>query len=128
MSPALAKAIGILEGASTRHSVVHLREKFSVETKDDVWIRQLGEEGNWVIVSGDPRITKNPHNRKAWLASGLTAFFLKSGWTNLKLWVIAAKLVEWWPRIVAQAEMITSGEGFLVPVRGSKFEKLERRY
>lgn len=65
--------------------------------------------------------------RKAWLESGLTAFFLKSGWMNLTLWVIAAKLVEWWPRIAAQAGMIASGEGFLVPVRGTKFEKIERR-
>lgn len=127
MSPALARAIGELEAASTRHTIVHLRDKFPVETKDPDWISQLGAEGSWVIVSGDPRITKNPHNRKAWLESGLTAFFLKSGWMNLNLWIIAAKLVEWWPRIAAQAGMITSGEGFLIPVRGSKFEKIERR-
>jgi hypothetical protein len=105
---------------------VHLRDRFPVDTNDDVWIRQLGAEGGWVILSGDPRITRNPHNRKAWLESGLTAFFLKSGWTNLKLWVIAAKLIEWWPRIVDKAETLTRAEGILIPVRGSKFEKLER--
>ena len=40
------------------HSFTHLLEKFSADTKDVEWIRKLGQEGRWVIISGDYRIGK----------------------------------------------------------------------
>src|SRR5437868_5439843 len=35
------------------HSFTHLLEKFSADTKDVEWIRKLGQEGHWVVISGD---------------------------------------------------------------------------
>ena len=95
-------------------SVVHLRSRFPEGTEDTEWFRQLGQEGNWVVISGDPAILETPHERKAWLDSGLTAFFLTRGWMDLKPLGQAALLLRWWPVISAQAKLITSGAGFMV--------------
>ncbi|MEK7755770.1 MAG: hypothetical protein AAB385_01000, partial [Planctomycetota bacterium] len=89
-----------------------------------VWIRSLASEGEWTIVSGDPKITKGRYERAAWLESGLTAFFLKSGWTNLSLWDQVWRLVKFWPDIVKHAKGARPGAGFLVNVNG-KIEPLE---
>ena len=85
---------------------------------------KLAKEGAWVIISGDIRISQNEFERRAWLESGLTAFFLGRGWTKLKLWEQAWKLIKWWPDIVAQAERVHAGAGFVIPVSGSKLTQL----
>lgn len=123
LPPLLAKALqALVEDES--HTVIHLREKFLPDIEDGVWINALAQEGGWIIISGDPRITRNPHERAAWLESQLTAFFLKPGWTNLEFWVQASKLVALWPRIMGEASRARPGSGFLVPVRGQEFERI----
>lgn len=120
--PRLAKALNALV-VDDGHTTVHLREKFAPETEDRVWIGALAEEGDWIIISGDPQITKGRHERAAWEESQLTAFFFKSGWTNFQLWDQVWRLVKCWPDIVAQATRATRGAGFLVNVNG-KIEPL----
>lgn len=115
-----------MKRARTDIKVTHLREKFSANTPDVVWIRALGEEGEWVIVSGDLRITKNAAEREAWRESGLTAFFLKSAWADQGLWLFASRFLAWWPRMLAQAEMAAKGKGFFVPFSGQRFEDVPR--
>lgn len=74
ISKAMAVAIGAL-AESQGHQVVHLTRDFDASTTDTEWIPRIRTEG-YVIVSGDPRIARNPANRAAWIESGLTAFFL----------------------------------------------------
>jgi predicted nuclease of predicted toxin-antitoxin system len=76
-----ARALG--ETVKPEHSFTHLQEKFGADAKDEVWIRRLGEEGDWVVISGDYRIGRGAHERAAWHQSGLTVFFLSKGWTNI---------------------------------------------
>ena len=123
LPPALARSLHALSERSG-HQVVHLSEKFNRDIADADWIRALAEEGDWIIVSGDIRIPKNPAERQAWLESGLTSFFLGRGWTGLSFWDQAWKLVQWWPRIIDQAAKVEPPAAFLVPVKGSKFEQL----
>ena len=101
------------------HEVVHLTDPFDPATPDIEWLGALGEDGDWVVVSGDLRISKNRHERQAWRESGLTAFFLAKGWTNLKLWDSTWMLVRWWPRIMEQAELAQSGAGFEIPQKAT---------
>ena len=84
MSPHLAAAVAGLEQAqgSGGHAVIHLGAKLPRNTDDVVWIRALAAERDWIIVSGDLRITRNKAERLAWRESGLTAFFLKSAWAD----------------------------------------------
>ena len=76
-SPRISRALRELEDRD-ENPVVHLREKFTANTKDEEWMRQLGDEGGWVVVTCDTSISRNPHEIKAWLESGLIVFFLKS--------------------------------------------------
>ena len=123
LPPRFAEVLNLLEG-NDGHAVVHLQSKFRVETKDIDWIKILASEGNWIIVSGDIRISQNEFERKEWLNSGLTAFFFAKGWTAIKLWDQAWRLVKWWPAIVEQAERIQPGAGFIVPLKSTKLVPL----
>jgi hypothetical protein len=123
LPPRFAQVLEILEG-DDGNEVVHLRSKFPSETKDVDWIRTLASEGDWVIISGDIRISQNQFERKAWLDSGLTAFFFAKGWTAIKLWDQVWRLIIWWPTIVDQAQKIRAGAGFVVPLKSTKLEQL----
>jgi hypothetical protein len=118
----MARALGQL-AASQGIEVVHLQDRFEPSTPDTEWIPRIREEG-FVIVSGDPRITRNPANREAWLESGLTAFFLADGWAQRRFWVQASELVRWFPVMVETARRCTPGSGFLLPFKGTAPTKI----
>lgn len=120
----LVKALRIL-AEFQGYEIKHLREKYPEGAKDREWIPSLAREGDWVIVSGDPRITRGKHEKAAWLESGMTAFFFGSGWTNQKFWNQAAHLVKWWPYIVQHAREATSQAGFEIPVLGTKVRQID---
>lgn len=80
---AIRHARALNEMVKPAHSFTHLQEKFSPDTKDEDWIRALGREADWIVISGDYRIGKSAHERRAWHESGLTVFFLSKGWTNI---------------------------------------------
>ena len=121
MSRRVIEALKILDSSQ---EIVHLTERFPADTPDAEWISALSEEGDWVIVSGDVRITRNPGERAAWLESKLLAFFLAKGWTNQPLWDQAWRFVKCWPRIVEQASRIKPPAGFIVPLKESKLEQV----
>jgi hypothetical protein len=123
LSPRFAQALYALEGEHS-NEVVHLRSKFSADAKDVDWITSLAREGEWVIISGDMRISQREFEREAWLSSGLTAFFFAKGWTNIKFWDQAWRLIKWWPAIVDQASRIRPGAGFIVPLKSTKLEQI----
>ena len=106
--------------------VTSLRKEFEPSIDDITWITSLKDDGNWVIISGDTRIKKNPHERAAWIESGLTTFFLARGWMNIPYWEQAHKLVKWWPKIMEQSERVESGNFFEVPVRGDKMKVIPK--
>ena len=109
------------------HRVTHLTDKFPANTPDEEWISKLAfkADGDWVLVSGDKRITRSKHECRAWHEAHLTAFFLKKGWMNQTFWHQAARIVTWWPIIINQAETIEKGIGFLVPFKGAKLQILK---
>jgi hypothetical protein len=112
----LAKALNAL--AEPDHSVVHLKDRFSANTADEVWLSQLGGEEDWVIISGDQRILKNPHEIKAWKAAKHTTFFLKKAWMALGFWDQAQKMVKCFPELIRQAESAHRGSQFQIGVNG----------
>lgn len=124
ISPRIAEAIQILEGDQA-HVVIALRRKFPQGAGDAQWIRQLAQENrNWVVVSGDTRISRNRHEREAWLESRLTFFFWAPGWLQIDLWQQAWKMIKWWPAITDQAARIAPGAGFMIPVKGSRLQQV----
>lgn len=113
---AIRHARALNEMLKPHHEFRHLQDKFEPGVKDVEWIRKLAEEGNWVIISGDYRISKNAHEREAWRQSGLTAFFLAKGWTNLPPLMQHSKLASVIEDICEKAERAKPGTGFLISV------------
>lgn len=121
---AIRHARALNEMVKPEHSFTHLQEKFPPNAKDEDWIRKLGEEGGWIIISGDYRIGKNAHERAAWHQSKLTVFFLNKGWTNLPPLLQHSKLAIILDDIVKYASTAKQGSGFAVSVNG----KIEQVY
>ncbi|HBS29582.1 MAG TPA: hypothetical protein DEB06_09080 [Phycisphaerales bacterium] len=122
LSPRLATALNAL--VEPEHSVVHLRDKFATPTPDTDWIVRLSEEGGWIIVSGDLRISKRPTEREVWRAAKLTTFFMADGYQNLDEWQQVRVMIEKWPQIMDLAERTGRGSAFRVPIRSRKIETL----
>jgi hypothetical protein len=104
------------------HQIVHLKDLFAADTLDEAWMATLAREPDWVIISGDLHIRKNPHEIQAWRAAGHTTFFLKAGWINLPFWIQARKFVKCFPEILATAARAERGAFFSVSTMG-KIEK-----
>jgi hypothetical protein len=121
ISPRYTRALRVLAEVQ-KYELLHLAEKFDREDiKDEDWIRALGEEGDWVIISGDPRITKGKAEKRAWRESGLTGFFFGKGWSSRSYWKQAEDIVRWWPKIVLEARKTEPGTGYIIPVGGKEF-------
>lgn len=116
LSPRYAQSLNALSERDG-HNVLHLEDKFPRNSPDVAWLRALGEEGDWIIVSGDTRILKTPELRREWAKTRLTAFFLGRGWMNIPYWPQAILLVRWWPSVLEQARLVERGAGFEIPYR-----------
>jgi PIN like domain len=96
--------------------VVHLTDRSPPSIDDRTWMAALGDEGGWVVISGD-RDHRNRIEPEAWRRSGLVVFFLGSGWRLMRHVETAWRLLRWWPRIEEQARLVTAPAAFEIPVR-----------
>lgn len=127
ISPYIARALTVL-AAPHGHRVEALIDKFGDPAMPDtVWLRQLGDEGGWVVISGDRRIMRNPQEHEAWLRARLITFFLEPGWhRGMSQFVFAGRLIMYWPDLIAVANRFAPPAAFLVQVRG-RLKELPRR-
>lgn len=121
VSPKLARALHEL-CADSGHQVYALRDRFAPATPDAEWLAELADQGEWIVVTQDRRIARNPDERETWRRGGLPTFFLTSGWASLEFWPKAEKLVHAWPALLRQALDARMGVAFLLHVGG----RLER--
>jgi predicted nuclease of predicted toxin-antitoxin system len=73
LPPKLAKSLHVL--VEPDHQVIHLKDRFAANTTDETWMAGLAKEQDWIIVSGDLQIRKNPHEVRAWRAADTRHFF-----------------------------------------------------
>ena len=116
IAPQLARGFNLF--VQGEHEFVHLRDRFAADTPDVEWMKALAKEPDWVILSGDVAISKNPHEVEAWKQAGHVIFFLKSGWTNVSFWIQVEKLAHRFPKIEKLARRARRGQSFLVGLRG----------
>jgi hypothetical protein len=111
----IAQSIAILAQGRDQE-VVHLTDRFAPDTRDVDWIRVLQREGNWTIISADPRISRNRIEQAAWQESRLTAFFFVD-FASRRFWAQAEEIVHRWPLIAETARDCTPGSGYLIRPR-----------
>jgi hypothetical protein len=108
-----------------KHEIVHLETKFgSPDVKDVTWIKALGEERDWIVISGDLRITRSAVEKQAWIESGLTGFFFADAWSTSSYWNKAADLIRWWQDITRLAKQHPRSYGFVIPKEGKRLKQL----
>jgi len=126
LPPSLAHGLKALCGNDPKISdVIHLRDRFSGDTKDLVWIPALArEEGPWYVVSIDKFKKDHRAERQAISRAGLTVYVLDSQWSGQSYWNKAARLVLWWPTINKHASL-SSGGVYRVPWRFTNQARLQ---
>jgi len=122
ISPKLARAIHAL--VEPEHQAIHLTPRFKANTPDIDWIRELAREQGWIVISGDMRIKKRPQEREVWKQSRLTTFFMADGFENQLAWEQVRWLIDKWPAIQQQAELVIAGSAFIVPKRGKALQPI----
>lgn len=122
LPPRIARALNCL--LQPTHSAIHLKERFEPDTSDVDWLTALSLETDWVILSADTAISRNPHEIEAWKLGGHPTFFLKAHWVHQPLWEQASRLFHLFPEILKHAEKARAGDAFVVPFKGGKIEKL----
>jgi hypothetical protein len=108
LSHRLAACIGALE-----QDVRHVAHEFGRGTQDVMWIPAVASHG-WVVVTGDKRIRRRSHERKALQAAGLVSFFVdKKAFDALgSPFLQASWLLARWDDIVRAAEAASVGDQF----------------
>lgn len=115
LPPSLARGLNELS-VHVGIPVHALKDKFDPATPDIQWIEYLSKEKDWVVVSQD-RFRKGSGEKEAIRRSGLIVFYLDKQWAKQPYWSKAHRIVQWWPEIIKQAQMVSGGAAFSVPWR-----------
>jgi hypothetical protein len=122
LAPALARALEAL--FKGQHTVVHLRDKFGRGVTDEQWIDALSRDGQWVVISGDRRITRNNAEYQAFRNSRLIGFFLSRGLYKAKVTKQMERILAMWDNISTLADTVEGGAMFELPIKGSRARQL----
>lgn len=118
LSPRIARALNHLVEPDG-HQAHALTDRFPAGTPDPLWLSELARDKGWAALTLDRHITKRPHEREAWLRSGVIVFALAPAWgKGFQPREQAARLLMIWPRLVAAFEAVEPPAGFLVPIKG----------
>ena len=108
------------------YEIHHLQDKFPADTPDDVWIQALDEEGDWFVISGDSRITRDAAVKRAWGEANLTTFFFAGNLQQQKIHKQAEVIFRRWPEIVRLSrETGDEKKLYKMFVYGAKFEEVD---
>jgi hypothetical protein len=112
LAPKHARAFHSL--LAPEHEFANFRNHFSPNTSDQEWVSALIREQNWIVISGNIRMAKNPAEKVAWRATGVTAFFLHPGWANISMFDQHALLSRSLPGIIQSAQKAKPGTGYIL--------------
>ena len=129
ISHRLAAALLVLEDRVERGdwTVQHLKDRFEPQTEDVTWLEALGHEGEWIVISGDIRISRSRAEKAAWRESRLTAFFFASQYPEKNIWTQVTHFLHWWPEITREAREhreAPEGSGYVIPMKGKKWKTI----
>jgi hypothetical protein len=80
---------------------------------------KLANEMDWVIISADTAISRNPHEVEAWKQAGHPIFFFKHSLLHQGFWQQASRLCHVFPDVLKRAGRAKVGDSFQIPVRGA---------
>lgn len=106
-----------------RHQYCYLDSIVDTSTDDDVWLPRLLQEKPCVLITADPAMRKGLVERKAWIAAGITTFFLGDAWASAQIYTQASRLFGAWMKIVLEAKKAGDGCAFKVTRKGEVLQQ-----
>ncbi len=104
LAPVLAYTLdGYFKGlAGSGHRALHIKDIADLpegrHSKDLEWIGFLSEHAQeWIFLTGDIRLTRNPAERKALHSAGLHGFVLSKRYQRVPQNQVASALLWFWP-------------------------------
>lgn len=88
------------------------------------WITALSSEGQWIVISGDRRITRNRTEYNAFRSSNLVGFFLSKGLYKASVIKQMERILALWPTIETQASLLQGGAMFELPMTTIRIKQL----
>ena len=119
ISPRVARALNAFVERPDGSCVIALRDRFAPSISDIEWVRELGRDGGWSVLSGDLRIHKNKAERAAWMQTALIGYFLEPGLAALRPVELASRLLLRLEVIETQSRLISGPAMFSIPLRNS---------
>jgi hypothetical protein len=107
------------------HEIATLAEKFACDTPDVEWIGKLSREGQWAVISGDRRITKNRAEYQAFRNSNLIGLFLSQGLYKSPVTKQMERILALWPNIITVCQTVQGGAVFELPVKRTLLRQLK---
>jgi PIN like domain len=123
MSPAMARAFREL--FQKEHEIKFLAEKFQPNTPDIQWITTLSQEGQWVVISGDRRITRNRAEYHIFRNSNLIGLFLSPGLFKAPVIKQMERILALWPNIELVPRTVQGGAMYELPMKGILLRQLK---
>ena len=123
MSPAIARAVREL--FKSDHEVTYLAEKFPRNVSDVDWISGLSKDGQWIVISGDRRITRNRAEYHAFRNSNLIGLFLSQGLNKAPVVKQAERILALWPVILTVSATVQGGAMYELPMKSTKLRQLK---
>lgn len=123
LPPAIARALAAF--FKGHHVVIHLRDRFGPGVSDTTWISALNQEGNWIVISGDRRITRNKAEYQAFRNSRLIGFFLSAGLQKAKSIKQLERILALWETIESLCSQVGGGAVFELSMKSTRVKQLK---
>jgi PIN like domain len=123
MSPAMARALREL--VRGEHEITFLAEKFPRDVSDIDWITGLSNDGQWIVISGDRRITRNHAEYHAFRNSNLIGLFLSQGLNKAPVVKQLERILALWSTILTISATVQGGAMYELPVKSTKLRQLK---
>ncbi len=110
---------------SKEHEITFLAERFPRNISDVDWISELSSEGQWMVVSGDRRITRNRAEYHAFRNSNLIGLFLSEGLYKAPVAKQMERILALWPTIVTVGKTVQGGAMFELPLKSTRLRQIK---
>ena len=109
----------------TGYELCHLGDKFNPDMPDEEWIAALDDEGDWIVVTADNRITRQASVKPVWLEANLTTFTFSGRFATAQSYKRAEIFFKNWPGIVREAKGLEGDKALFKVFDSGKIEKVD---
>ena len=107
------------------HEITYLADKFPRNISDLDWISSLSKDGQWIVLSGDRRITRNHAEYHTFRNSNLIGLFLSQGLNKAPVIKQMERILALWPTILTVSATVQGGAMYELPTKSTKLRQLK---